>query len=100
LETGIGDKAHVALPLLSQYKMAIVMTSVIFLLLNILVPVIRQITNSGDCVHSLRYATRNYYFLAQAHITIKLYNPIVIQEAWIHSSKKEKEEKRNEFKIK
>jgi antibiotic biosynthesis monooxygenase (ABM) superfamily enzyme len=38
------DKAHAALPPPPQYKMAIVMTGVIFVLLNILVPVIRQLT--------------------------------------------------------
>jgi antibiotic biosynthesis monooxygenase (ABM) superfamily enzyme len=38
------DKAHTALPLPPRYKMAIVMTGVIFVLLNILVPVIRQLT--------------------------------------------------------
>jgi len=40
------DKVHAALspPPPPQYKMAIVMTGVIFLLLNTLVPVIRQLT--------------------------------------------------------
>jgi antibiotic biosynthesis monooxygenase (ABM) superfamily enzyme len=38
------DKAHAALPPPPQYKMAIVITGVIFVLLNILVPVIRQLT--------------------------------------------------------
>jgi antibiotic biosynthesis monooxygenase (ABM) superfamily enzyme len=37
------DKARAALSS-TRYRMAIVMTSVIFLLLNILVPVIRQLT--------------------------------------------------------
>jgi antibiotic biosynthesis monooxygenase (ABM) superfamily enzyme len=38
------DKAHAAPPPPPQYKMAIVMTGIIFVLLNILVPVIRQLT--------------------------------------------------------
>jgi antibiotic biosynthesis monooxygenase (ABM) superfamily enzyme len=39
------DKAHTAPPPPPpQYKMAIVMTGIIFVLLNILIPVIRQLT--------------------------------------------------------
>ena len=38
------NKAHAALPPPPRYKMTIVMTGIIFVLLNILVPVIRQLT--------------------------------------------------------